>query len=187
MIFYTLVYSTKGINSFLKHYTELHVTTMPLYQLSYTHSCLWFMLLSPSYTYTHTHTHTHTQLLKFNSWVTRDEDHPFEWQCCCPRVSWSPAGNVSLMGILSIRAPHSLRNFVWFCCHITLDLLDRKTSLKCYDVKVQGVGLGSLTPTPFIRNRSSAHSQMHTLVITHAGYRSAWHGSYDHPLPVPGF
>ena len=26
-----------------------------------------------------------------------------------------------------------------------------------------------------------------TLVITHAGYRSAWHGSYDHSLPVPGF
>ena len=51
---------------------------------------------------------------------------------------------------------------------------------------LQGVGLTLLTSTPFIRNRSSAYSQMHTIVITHAVsmHGMAWH---DHPLPVPGF
>ena len=50
---------------------------------------------------------------------------------------------------------------------------------------VQGVGFALLAPTPFIQNGFSAHSQIHEVVITHVGYGSAWHGSYDHPLPVP--
>ena len=49
---------------------------------------------------------------------------------------------------------------------------------------IQGVGLASLAPTPFICNGSSAHSQMLVLVITHAGYRSTWHGTL---YWVPGF
>ena len=43
--------------------------------------------------------------------------------------------------------------------------------------KIQGVGLTSLTPTPFIQKGSSAHSQMHAHVIAlHISilYKSAW-------------
>ena len=59
---------------------------------------------------------------------------------------------------------------------------DRDVNSQEYNI-LQEVGLASLAPTPFIQNGSSAHSQMHALVITHVGYRSAWYGIYDHPLP----
>ena len=48
-------------------------------------------------------------------------------------------------------------------------------------IQLQGVGHASLAPTPFIRNGSSAHSQMHALVMG----QPAWYGSYNHH--VPGF
>ena len=66
-----------------------------------------------------------------------------------------------------------------------------KTCTTCVCVYIyiytQGVGLTSLAPTPFIRNWSSAHSQMLALVITHAGLGQYGMSATTTLYRVPGF